>query len=113
MNSAASLAPPSGRPLKAKLGRDDFIMRGYMLAIMAYLIVALAMPLYVMLSKSFSTYAFKLAAYEFQVSDEAGSFAESSLMNAEALNQELSVVAPKDLATSADGRLSYCLITFH
>ena len=75
MTAATEPVPPTGKPLRAKLGRDDFIMRGYMLMIAVYLIVALAMPLYAMLSKSFSTYAFDLASYEFQVSDEAGEFA--------------------------------------
>ena len=100
-DAAPPLTPPRGRPLRAKLGRDDFIMRGYMLAIMVYLVVALAMPLYVMLSKSFSTYGFDLATYEFQVSDEAGNFAAPPV-SAEALNRELDAVAP----LLADSRLS-------
>jgi iron(III) transport system permease protein len=104
LTAATEPVPPTGKPLRAKLGRDDFIMRGYMLMIAVYLIVALAMPLYAMLSKSFSTYAFDLASYEFQVSDEAGEFAAPPV-TAEALNQTLGAVAPGDLATSADGRL--------
>jgi iron(III) transport system permease protein len=104
MSATADAAPRPGRPLRAKLGSDDLIMRGYMLAIAAYLVVALALPLYAMLSKSFSTYSFDLAAYEFQVSDEAGNFAAPPV-NAEALNQELNAVAAGDLATSGDGRL--------
>jgi iron(III) transport system permease protein len=104
VTATAELTPPPGKPLRARLGRDDLIMRGYMLAIAVYLIVALAMPLYVMLSKSFSTYGFDLATYEFQVSDEAGNFAAPPV-SAEALNRELSAVAPGDLATSSDGRL--------
>jgi iron(III) transport system permease protein len=104
VTATAELTPPPGKPLRARLGRDDIIMRGYMLAIAVYLIVALAMPLYVMLSKSFSTYGFDLATYEFQVSDEAGVFAAPPV-SADALNRELGAVAPGDLATSADGRL--------
>ncbi|MGR3717469.1 MAG: putative 2-aminoethylphosphonate ABC transporter permease subunit [Thermohalobaculum sp.] len=96
--------PPGGRPLRAKLGSDDFIMRGYMLAIMVYLVVALAMPLYVMLSKSFTTYGFDLATYEFQVSDEAGNFIAPPV-SAGALNRELGAVPLRELATSGDGRL--------
>ena len=96
--------PPGGRPLRAKLSRDDFIMRGYMLAIMVYLVVALAMPLYVMLSKAFTTYSFDLTTYEFQISDEAGNFTAPPV-SAGALNRELGAVPPGDLATSGDGRL--------
>ncbi|MEE8455475.1 MAG: putative 2-aminoethylphosphonate ABC transporter permease subunit [Limibaculum sp.] len=96
--------PPAGRPLRAKLGRDDFIMRGYMLAIMVYLVVALAMPLYTMLSKSFTTYSFDLATYEFQISDEGGAFTAPPV-SAETLNRELAAVPPEGLATSGDGRL--------
>ena len=97
------LAIPAGRPLKAKLASDDFIMRGYMIAIAVYLVVALALPLYAMLSKSFSTYSFDLNAYEFQVSDEAGIFADP--VTAAALNEATNAVSPAELATSADGRL--------
>ena len=39
-------------PLKAKSSSDDKLMRLFILVIGAYLVVALAMPLYVMLSKS-------------------------------------------------------------
>ena len=101
---AAPAKPPTGRPLRAKLGRDDYIMRGYMLAIMVYLVVALAMPLYVMLSKSFTTYGFDLATYEFQVSDQAGNFTAPPV-SAETLNRELGAVPPGKLTTSGDGRL--------
>ncbi|MEE8455515.1 MAG: ABC transporter permease subunit, partial [Limibaculum sp.] len=103
-DAAPAAKPPAGRPIRAKLSRDDFIMRGYMLAIMVYLVVALAMPLYVMLSKSFTTYGFDLATYEFQISDEAGNFTAPPV-TAEALNRELGAVPPEKLATSADGRL--------
>ena len=75
MTTTADITPPRGRPLRAKLGRDGTIMRGYMIAIAVYLFVALALPLATMLSKSFSTYVFDLSGYEFQVSDEAGNFA--------------------------------------
>ena len=103
--STAELAPPTGRPLKAKLGRDDFMTRGYMLVIAVYLIVALALPLYAMLSKSFSTYNFDLTTYEFQVSDESGAF-NTPPVSAAALNEKLKAVTPQELATSADGRLA-------
>ncbi|HSF95362.1 MAG TPA: putative 2-aminoethylphosphonate ABC transporter permease subunit [Thermohalobaculum sp.] len=104
MTATAEALPPKGRPLRARLGRDDWIMRGYMGVIALYLVIALALPLYAMLSKSFSTYSFDLTAYEFQVSDEAGVFAAPPV-TAAALNAERASVAPEDLATNADGRL--------
>jgi iron(III) transport system permease protein len=103
-DAAPVTLPPQGRPIRARLGSDDFIMRGYMLVIAAYLIVALALPLFTMLSKSFSIYSFDLATYEFQVSDEAGVFSAPPV-SAEALNRELGALQPADLATSGDGRL--------
>ncbi len=39
--------------IKPKLGRDDWIMRAFMGVIALYLLIALAFPLYTMLSKSF------------------------------------------------------------
>ena len=71
--SSANLSElPAGPNVKGKLSRDDLIMRGGMAVIALYLIVTLALPLYTMLSKSFSTYQFQLSQYEFQVSDEDG-----------------------------------------
>jgi iron(III) transport system permease protein len=95
---------PKGRPVKARLGRDDLVMRGFMAVIALYLVIALALPLYAMLSKSFSTFRFDLTAYEFQVSDAAGSFATPPVTAAE-LNERLQAVPPEDLATTGDGRL--------
>ncbi len=60
--------------VKPRLGKDDWIQRGFMAVIALYLIVALALPLYAMLSKAFSTYTFDLSQYEVQVSDEDGHF---------------------------------------
>lgn len=102
--TAVDLQPPAGRPLKAKLGRDDVISRGYMMVIAVYLIVALALPLYAMLSKSFSTYSFDLTAYEFQVSDASGAFTAPPV-TAAALNETVKAVAKHELGTSVDGRL--------
>ena len=90
--------------MKLRLSRDDIVMRGYMLVLMAYLLVALAFPLYAMLSKSFSTYSFDLGAFEFQVSDDNGEFTTPAV-TAAALNETLKAVGPRELATSADGRL--------
>jgi len=103
MATTDSLTAPTGRPLKVRLGRDDWIMRGYMLVIAVYLIVALALPLYAMLSKAFSTYSFDLGRFEFQVSDEAGTF--GPVINGADLNRNFERVPEADLATSSDGRL--------
>ncbi len=103
MTTVADISIPSGRPLRAKLGRDDRIMRGYMIAVALYLIIALALPLYVMLSKSFSTYNFELNNYEIQVSDENGAF-NAPPIAARELNAQSG--AYDDLGTSANGRLA-------
>ena len=50
-----------------KTSKDDRTMTGFMLMIGLYLIIALAFPLYAMLSKSFSTFSFDLSNFEFQV----------------------------------------------
>ncbi|WP_207102953.1 hypothetical protein [Paracoccus shandongensis] len=63
---------PAGRTVTLQLDRDGAIKRALMGVIALYLIVALALPLYTMLSKSFLTYSFDLTRYEFQVSDESG-----------------------------------------
>ena len=53
MNITAKQSLPAGSMPVAKLGSDDWIMRGFIALIAVYLIVALAMPLYAMLSKGF------------------------------------------------------------
>ena len=93
-----------GKRLKGKRGRDGLVMRGFMALIALDLVVALAFPLYAMLSKSFSTFRFDLTAFEFQVSDEDGRFTLPPV-SAAALNDDLQAVPPEDLATSGDGRL--------
>lgn len=95
---------PAGSPVKLKLDRDGAIKRVFMVVIGLYLIVALALPLYAMLSKSFITYGFDLERYEFQVSDEAGNFGPPQ--TAAAINAQLKVFDAEDLRTSSDGRLS-------
>ncbi|MGE0846955.1 MAG: putative 2-aminoethylphosphonate ABC transporter permease subunit [Flavobacteriaceae bacterium] len=101
--SVATAAAPSGPRVRAKLGTDALIKRGIMLMICSYLLVALAMPLYAMLSKSFSTFSFDLKNYELQVSDEAGTFGPA--VNVAALNDERNAFAAGDLDTNSDGRL--------
>ncbi len=95
---------PSGPKIKGKLSRDDLIMRGSMMVIALYLLVTMIMPLYVMLSKSFSTYRFELSQYELQVSDEAGAF-DGTILTPASLNVQLGVLSEADLSTSSDGRL--------
>ena len=50
MSAVAAAAAPTVRP---KVGRDEWTMRALMAVIGLYLLAALALPLYVMLSKSF------------------------------------------------------------
>ncbi|SEO12988.1 iron(III) transport system permease protein [Pseudorhodobacter antarcticus] len=95
---------PSGPNVTLKLDRDGIIKRAFMAVIALYLIVALALPLYAMLSKSFVTYSFDLDRYEFQVSDDAGTFGPAQ--SAAAINEQLAVFSDGQLRTSSDGRLS-------
>ena len=93
-----------GKLVKAKLGRDDWTQRSFMLVIALYLVVALALPLYAMLSKAFSTYHFDLNQFEIQVSDENGAY-NDPVQNIGTLNNTLSMLDARDLATSNNGRL--------
>ncbi|MFA9421097.1 MAG: putative 2-aminoethylphosphonate ABC transporter permease subunit [Gammaproteobacteria bacterium] len=97
---SATTSAPLIRP---KTSKDDRTMIGFMLVIGLYLIVALAFPLYAMLSKSFSTFSFDLSNFEFQV-DTGDGWGEP--VTALALNQKLQVVKPEELKTSSDGRLA-------
>ena len=101
--SAVSL--PAGATVRARLGTDDWLMRGFIIVVAVYLLVALAFPLYAMLSKAFSTYQFDLSRYELQVSDEEGNF-DGAILSAAALNESQGVFSPEDLATGSGGRLS-------
>jgi len=95
---------PAGKTVKLALDRDGVIKRLFMGVIALYLIVALALPLYAMLSKSFVTYSFDLDRYEFQVSDGSGNF--SPPVTAADLNEQLSAFSTNDLRSSSDGRLT-------
>ncbi len=95
----AARSAPAVRP---KLGRDDWSMRAFMAVIGLYLLIALALPLYAMLSKSFETYAFALDRIEFQVNEGTG---WGETLNALALGEELGVIGRDDLVTSAEGRV--------
>ncbi|WP_377192009.1 putative 2-aminoethylphosphonate ABC transporter permease subunit [Ruegeria meonggei] len=96
---------PAGPDIRPKLSRDDILMRGSMIVIALYLVATLVLPLYTMLSKSFSTYRMELSQYEFQVSDEAGQF-DGVILPADALNAQTNAFSDTDLATGSDGRLS-------
>jgi iron(III) transport system permease protein len=98
-HSAAQALPV----VKQKVGRDDWIMRAYMVAIAIYLIVALALPLYVMMSKSFETYRFELSKFELQVDKGEG---WGNVSTAAALNDKVKAIGTDELPTSNDGRLS-------
>ena len=104
MSAVPHLSLPAGKDVKPKLGVDDWVMRGFIAMIAVYLIVALALPLYSMLSKAFSTYQFDLAQYEFQVSDEAGNF-DGTVSSALALNEQVNAYGPDDLSSGSNGRL--------
>lgn len=103
MTLAIDASLPVGRTHKLALDKDELIKRGLMVVIALYLIMALAAPLYVMLSKSFSTYSFDLGTFEFQVSDKAGNWGEP--ISAAALNAKLGTIPPEKLGTNSDGRL--------
>lgn len=104
MSVTTQVKLPAGRPLAAKLGRDDLLMRSFILIIAVYLVVTLAMPLYAMLSKAFSTFQFDLSQIELQVSDAEGNFS-GNVLSAAALNEKTRAISAEQLATSSDGRL--------
>ncbi len=89
--------------VRPKISRDDWLMRLFMGLIAIYLAVTLVLPLYAMLSKSFSTYRIDLAAYAVQVDTGEGWGPETNLA---ALNAERGAFKPADLAASSDSRLS-------
>ncbi len=97
--------PLIGKRLRQQSSRDDRIKLGFMAVIGLYLVIALGAPLFVMLSKSLSTYRFDLAAFEFQVSDETGAN-WGPVLSAEQRNRELGAVTDGELSTNSDGRLA-------
>lgn len=101
--SAAPLMP-AGKAIRQKVSSDDWIKRGMMLIIGAYLLITLAAPLYVMLSKSFASYQFQLENYEVQVGDGKGNWAPAQSLSQ--LNAGLKTISEDELATSNSGRLS-------
>ncbi len=111
MNSAAPemQSLPAGPKVKPKSSGDDIMMRSWMMVIAVYLVITLVLPLYAMLSRSFSTYVFDLSRYEFQVSDQNGQFLEPPV-SAFDLNQKVKAVSDQKLNTSSDGRLAATLL---
>ncbi len=103
MAEAATL--PAGRAVRLRIDSDGWIKRALMAVIALYLIAALALPLYAMLSKSFVTYGFDLSRYEFQVSDDSGTV-WGDPVSAATLNEQLGRFSPDDLRSSSDGRLA-------
>ena len=88
--------------IRPKTSKDDRLMAGFMIVIALYLVIALALPLYAMLSKSFTTAAFDLQKYEFQVNKGDG---WSETISAFQINETLKLLKPEELMTSSDGRL--------
>ncbi|MEQ8397395.1 putative 2-aminoethylphosphonate ABC transporter permease subunit [Thalassobaculum sp.] len=91
------------RVARPKLDRDAWLIRIFLLAIGLYLVLALALPLYTMLSKSFTTYRFVPANYELQIDRGEGWTKPVTLA---ALIEAQPASDRPDLATSHDGRLS-------
>ena len=90
------------KTVKPKLSSDDWAMRGFMVLVGLYLLITLALPLYAILSKSFSTYSFDLTGFEIQVDKGEG---WSDPVTLAELNDQVSAYGPEDIATSGDGRL--------
>ena len=57
MSQAAAAAVPAAPRVKAKISRDDWIMRGCMVVIGLFLAVFVLLPLYTLMSKSFENKA--------------------------------------------------------
>ncbi|MEM7222264.1 MAG: putative 2-aminoethylphosphonate ABC transporter permease subunit [Pseudomonadota bacterium] len=99
---ASVTAPAAGLKVKPKVSRDDWTMRAFMGVIGLYLLVALALPLYAMFSKSLETYSFHLDQVEFQVDEGAG---WGPTLNALTLGEELGKFSRDDQASSAGSQI--------
>ena len=93
---------PPAPIIRPKTSKDDRLMAGFIIVIALYLLIALAFPLYAMLSKSFTTAAFDLNKFEFQVNKGDG---WSETISAFQINETLKLLKPEELMTSSDGRL--------
>lgn len=94
------LVTPAARP---KLDREAWLVRAFILAIALYLVAALALPLFTMLSKSLSTYRFELSNFELGIDRGEG---WSETVSLAALAAALPQDQQPELATSHDGRFS-------
>jgi iron(III) transport system permease protein len=79
------------------------MMRAFMVVIGLYLLVALAFPLYAMLSKSIETYSFQLETFELQV-DKGEGWGET--LNALDLGMAAGIYDPADTGASAGHRMT-------
>lgn len=102
MDTFASDQPSEKSVVKAKLSKDDWAMRCFIVLVGLYLLITLAFPLYAILSKSFSTYTFNLNGFEIQV-DKGEGWSEPVTLSK--LNDSVGAYKPEDMATSGDGRL--------
>ena len=99
--SAVAASPAA--PLKVKLSRDDKLMRAFIGLIALYLLVSLALPLAVMVQKSFSTSVFDLDAYALQVDKGAG---WEPVVTASALNRAAKKPVDTSISVTGEARLS-------
>jgi len=102
MTRATTLPP--GRDAKLDIDRDGWIKRFFVIVIGLYLVGALALPLYAMLSKSFVTYSFDLSRYEVMRGDASGTLGPAR--NLAEINAELGRFTPAQLASNVNGRLA-------
>jgi iron(III) transport system permease protein len=100
---AETVAVALGRPVRARMSRDDIIMRAAMVALGLFLLVAIVLPLYFMMSKSFETFTYRFETIEFQVSEGEGQ-PWGATLNALTLGTELGVITPERMVTSSGGR---------
>ena len=107
MSSATSSALPfAGQKIKPKLSSDDWLKRGFMVVIALYLVIALALPLYTMLSKAFETSYFDLGQFEVQVSNDIGDYATPATTLAGINTAQEQALSATELNTSSDGRMA-------
>ncbi|MBI1384668.1 MAG: putative 2-aminoethylphosphonate ABC transporter permease subunit [Rhizobiales bacterium] len=101
---SASTTLPAGRDTQLRIDRDGWVKRFFVVVIGLYLVGALALPLYAMLSKSFVTYGFDLSRYEVMRSDDSGNWGPARGLDD--LNAELGRFTPERLASNVNGRLA-------
>lgn len=88
---------------RPKFDSDKWIMRCFICVIGLYLLITLAFPLFMMVTKSFETYTFELINVEFQVNDGNG---WGKTLNALDLGDKLGLTRDGDLSTTALDRIS-------